>query len=336
MPPRIAIPIPTTIDLPYNQRSWPHYATAVSRSGGTPVAIDITLPPSEILALAATCQGVLLPGSPADVDPTLYGAERLPECGPADPARETADRILLEEAEKTAKPVLAICYGLQFLNVWRGGSLIQDLSPLPVNHSAGSTVAIAHSALIAPQSLLATLADPAEAPISADFLRLPINTSHHQSVAAPGHGLRIVARCPDDGVIEALELDPNTHSPIAELFHVEQSTPPTKLFHVEQSGSMNSPQPNFEPEAPKLFHVEQSLAPVPSTPPAEPKLFHVEQSVVPDTDSPETQIVPRGTIRPQFLLGVQWHPERSYDISPTSRALFDRLIAEAAAQQHPQ
>jgi gamma-glutamyl-gamma-aminobutyrate hydrolase PuuD len=55
----------------------------------------------------------------------------------------------------------------------------------------------------------------------------------------------------------------------------------------------------------------------------------VEQSVTPDADTSETQIVPRGTIRPQFLLGVQWHPERSYDISPTSRALFDRLIAEA-------
>jgi putative glutamine amidotransferase len=364
MPPRIAIPIPTSIDLPYNQRSWPSYASAVSRSGGTPIAIDITLPPAEILALAATCHGVVLPGSPADVDPALYGTDRLPECGPADPFRETADRILLEEAEKTGKPVLAICYGLQFLNVWRGGSLIQDLSPLPVNHSAGATVAIAHTAVIAPQSLLATLADTSEAPLSGDFLRLPVNTSHHQSVAAPGQGLRIVARCPDDGVIEALELDPNTTHPLSELFHVEQSAPSappetssspetSKLFHVEQS-ELNSPPEVFPaPETFKLFHVEQSnptsaikgstesqmfhveqsLVAPPSTPPTEPRLFHVEQSVAPDTATDaDAQIVPRGTIQPQFLLGIQWHPERSYDISPTSRALFDRLILEAKLQ----
>ena len=260
MNPRIAIPVPTTIDLPYNQRSWPSYTSAVARAGGEPVEIDITASPAAIRALAATCDGVLLPGSPADVDPALYGQERDPATNPADPAREQADRILLDDAEARRKPVLGICYGVQSMNVWRGGSLVQDLTPVPVNHEAGSKVAIAHAALIAPDSLLASLLDPAEAPRSenggGDFLRLPINTSHHQSVAAPGDGMRIVARCPDDGVIEALELDPE-----AELFHVEQS-----------SG-----------------------------------------------DSP------------WFLLGVQWHPERSYEISAASRALFDRLITEARA-----
>jgi putative glutamine amidotransferase len=256
MTPRIAIPVPTTTDLAYNQRSWPSYTSAVTRSGGEPVEIDITASPAAIRALAATCDGVLLPGSPADVDPASYGQEVDPATNPADPARDQADRILLDDAETRRKPVLGICYGLQSLNVWRGGSLVQDLTPLPVNHEAGSNVAIAHAALIAPDSLLGSLLDPSEAPASGDFLRLPINTSHHQSVAAPGDGLRIVARCPDDGVIEALELDP-----ASELFHVEQS-----------SG-----------------------------------------------DSP------------WFLLGVQWHPERSYEISAASRALFDRLITEARA-----
>ncbi len=250
MRPRIAIPVPTTADLAYNQRSQPVYARAIELSGGEPVEIPLGCPPAELRELLATCSGVCLPGSPADVDPKLYGAERDPATAPADPAREAMDTALLEDAEKFGKPVLAICFGLQFLNVWRGGSLIQDLTPLPVNHEAGSKVAIAHAALIAQPSLLASLADTSEAPESDAFLRLPINTSHHQAVAAPGSGLRIVARCPDDGVIEALEADPGH-----------------KLFHVEHS---------------------------------------------------------------QFLLGVQWHPERSFDISPTSRALFARLIAEAA------
>ena len=251
MTPRIAIPVPTSTDIPYNQRSWPSYATAVTRSGGEPVAIDLGLSASELRALVASCDGVLLPGSPADVDPALYGAERDPATSPADPAREALDYMLLEDAEKHSKPVLGVCFGVQSLNVWRGGSLIQDLTPLPVNHSAGSKVAIAHTALVAKDSLLASLLTTDEAPEVDGFLRLPINTSHHQSVAAPGAGLRIVARSPEDGVIEAVELD------------------------------------------------------------ADDSVFHVEHSA------------PR-----QFLLGVQWHPERSFDISPASQALFARLVAE--------
>jgi putative glutamine amidotransferase len=285
---RIAIPVATTIDIPYNQRSAPAYASAVTRSGGDPIAIDITLPPAEILALASTCDGILLPGSPADVDPTLYGQPRDPATARADAPRETADYLLLDHAAATGKPVLAICFGLQSLNVWSGGSLIQDVSPLPVNHEAGSKVAIAHTIVVAPESLLATLLTPEEAPLTNDFLRLPINTSHHQAVAAPGDNLRIVARCPDDGVIEALELAPNARLAPAD------------------------PTPITAP-APELFHVEQLPAPVTQleSTPANPKLFHVEQS------------------HPRFVLGVQWHPERSYDISPASRALFDRLIHEA-------
>ena len=253
MKPRIAIPVPTSTDIPYNDRSWPAYAAAVSASGGEPVKLDLTATPAEILALARSCQGVCLPGSPADVDPARYGAELDPATSPADPAREAADNILLEDAADHAKPVLGICFGVQSLNVWRGGSLIQDLTPMPVNHSAGSKVAIAHTALVAENTLLASLVQPGEAVETDGFLRLPINTSHHQCVAAPGDGLRIVARSPEDGVIEAVENDPDW-------------------------------KPSQSPDAHK----------------------------------------------PQFLLGVQWHPERSFDISATSRNLFARLVAEAA------
>ena len=252
MKPRIAIPVPTSTDIPYNDRSWPAYAAAVSASGGEPIKLDLTATPAEILALARSCQGVCLPGSPADVDPSRYGADLDPATSPADPAREAADNILLEDAADHAKPVLGICFGVQSLNVWRGGSLIQDLTPMPVNHSAGSKVAIAHTALVAENTLLASLVQPGEAVETDGFLRLPINTSHHQAVAAPGAGLRIVARCPEDGVIEAIEIDADG-----------------SMFHVEHPGP------------------------------------------------------------PQFVLGVQWHPERSFDISAASRALFAHLIAEA-------
>jgi putative glutamine amidotransferase len=251
MKPRIAIPVPTSNDLDYNRRSWPSYAEAVSRSGGEPVLIDLASDLAEIAALAATCAGICLPGSPADIDPLRYSADPDPATSPADPDREAVDNLLLDDAYKHLKPVLGICYGVQSLNVYRGGSLVQDITPLPVNHSAGRSVAVAHTALVAENSLLASLLDPAEAPAEDVFLRLPINTSHHQSVSEPGDGLRIVARCPDDGVVEAIEADPT------------------------------------EP----------------------------------------------GT--PHFVLGVQWHPERSYDISAASRALFDRLIQEAASRPTP-
>jgi putative glutamine amidotransferase len=264
MKPRIAIPIPTSADLAYNQRSWHQYAEAVANSGGEPIEVPLNLSATALRELIETCDGIVLPGSPADVDPTRYGAERDPATAPADPARETVDFTLLDHAAKSGKPVLAICFGCQSMNVWRGGTLVQDLTPLPVNHAAGAQVAVAHAALIATGSTLASLTDPAEAPQDGDCLRLPINTSHHQAVGAPGDGLRVTARCPDDGVIEAIELDP-------------------KMFHVEHS----------EGEAgDKMFHVEHSPAP--------------------------------------FFLGVQWHPERSFSISATSRNLFHRLVADAA------
>ena len=248
--PRIAIPLPTSTNADYNHRSWPSYASAVQRSGGEPVEIPLLATPVAIANLINTCQGVLLPGSPADVNPHKYGQDPIPECAPADFPRENVDELLLQDAHNLYKPIFAICFGVQILNVWRGGTLVQDLSILPVNHSAGSKVAIAHSAAVAPESLLGTLLTPEEAPEQDSFLRLPMNSSHHQAIGIPGDGLRISARCPQDAVIEAVE------------------------------GGQAS---------------EGATA--------------------------------------HFVLGVQWHPERSYDISAASRSLFDRFIAAAKTWQ---
>ena len=242
MKPRIAIPVPTSRDSAYNERSWPNYAAAVRQAGGEPVALELGPTPEAALRVAAACDGIVLPGSPADVEPERFGAERDPATSPADPAREALDFALLDHAAAAGKPVLAICFGCQSMNVWRGGSLVQDLTPLPVNHSAGREVAIAHTALVARDSLLGSLVDPEEARVDGEFLRLPVNTSHHQAVASPGDGLRISSRCPEDGVIEAIE-------------------------------TCEAGQP--------------------------------------------------------MMLGVQWHPERSTEISATSRNLFARLVAEA-------
>ncbi len=202
-----------------------------------------------------SCEGICLPGSPADLNPQRYGAELDAASAPADPAREDVDFALLDLAADTAKPVLGICYGLQSLNVWSGGSMMQDLSALPVNHSAGASIAVAHSVVVSPASGLADLLDTTEAPMVGDFLRLPVNSSHHQAVAAPGDGLRIVARCPEDGVIEALESDAATLSGggrscwrLGVQWHPERSTTSSAascaLFRklVLQAGGCVSPQ----------------------------------------------------------------------------------------------
>ncbi len=249
--PRIGIPIPTAANIGYNQRSWPAYAGCIERSGGEPIALELGCSRAEALAAARSCAGFCLPGSPADVDPKFYGEEREAACAAHDELRYEIDQLLLEHATEERKPLLAICYGLQSMNVWHGGSLVQDLMPVPVNHSAGSGVSVAHAALVAQNSFLASLLDTSEALADREFLRLPVNSSHHQAVASPGSGLRIVARCPDDGVIEALEADP-------------------AVFNMADG----------------------------------------------DGSSP-------------LLLGVQWHPERSFDLSATSRSLFARLVSDA-------
>jgi putative glutamine amidotransferase len=244
--PRIAIPVPTSTDFEYNNRSWNQYAIAIERSGGKPVEVPLNQPPAATAKLIADCQGVLLPGSGADVNPQKYGQEPVEECAPADLARENVDELLLQDAHNMGKPIFAICFGTQMLNVWRGGTLLQDLAPMPVNHKAGRAVGIAHPAAVAPDSLLAKIVAEQPATSNQQPATIPVNSSHHQAIGIPGDGLRVSARSPEDGVIEAVEGTP------------------------EGVGG-------------------------------------------------------------NFVLGVQWHPERTFEESAASRALFARFIAEAAA-----
>jgi putative glutamine amidotransferase len=247
--PRIAIPVPTSTDAEYNQRSWPQYAEAVSRAGGEPVEVPLNQPPAATARLIADCQGVLLPGSGADVNPQKYGQPADPHTAPADPARENVDELLLQDAHNLRKPIFTICFGTQMLNVWRGGSLIQHLdseASAAVNHRQRGVLE-AHQATIEPNSLLAQALTPETLlePRTPNLAPLSINSSHHQAIATTGDGLRISARSPLDGVVEAIE---------------------------------------------------------------------------------NTSGAPGG-----FVLGVQWHPERTYDSSTASRALFARFISEASA-----
>lgn len=193
--PRIAIPEPISTDPEYNQRSWPQYARAVENSGGIAVKVPLSATQSEVARLVASCEGVLLPGSGADVNPEKYGQEPIAECGAADPAREAVDELLMQDASNLRKPLFGICYGFQAWNVWRGGALIQHLNT-SVNHKPGRDVREAHHVAVAEGSRLGDIASAND---------LVVNSSHHQGLEKPGDGLAVAARSSEDGLIEAVE-----------------------------------------------------------------------------------------------------------------------------------
>src|SRR5271168_2239672 len=143
--PRIAIPEPTSTDEAYNRRSLPQYVRAVETAGGKAVPIPLHASAAAQSEMLASCSAILLPGSPADVDPARYGQQPIEACAAKDAARETADDLLLHDAFEQGKPVLGICYGLQSLNVWRKGSLIQDLPhPSAVQPSRDDSAVVNH------------------------------------------------------------------------------------------------------------------------------------------------------------------------------------------------
>ena len=230
MRPRIAIPMPHSSNREYGERAIPQYERAVVIAGGEPVRVELSQGPADIRKMAQACDGMLLPGSNADVDPAKFGQERSVHTATADVLRERTDFLLLEEAYAAKKPVLCICFGLQSLNVFRGGSLVQHIPNfLPeetrnrVNHEAGSKVAIAHSVQISDGSLLAGIAKGKEGRAELGEIVVPVNSSHHQSADAIGSGLRVIARCPDDGIIEALEGTSANHFVMAVQWHPERS-----------------------------------------------------------------------------------------------------------------
>jgi putative glutamine amidotransferase len=212
----IAIPEPTSSDSAYNLRSLPPYLAALHSCGVTPVLIPLHERQDRVARLLNEVQGILLPGSGYDVDPQRYGEDRVPECGEADPGRTAVDELLLQDAFNLHKPVLAICHGAQTLNVWRNGSLVQDLKT-GVDHSPGRALLDAHPVHISEASRLADLLPPGGG------FEPQVNSSHHQAIKVPGDNLLVSAISLDDGVIEAVELDSSAHFVVGVQWHPERT-----------------------------------------------------------------------------------------------------------------
>ena len=247
---RIAIPEPTSKDTAYNQRSLPQYIAAIQSSGAVATVIPLHERQDRVARLLANVQGILLPGSGYDLDPQAYGESRIPACNEPDPGRAAVDELLLQDGFNLHKPILAICYGVQALNVWRNGSLIQDLNQdgkAVVNHAPGREVQNAHPVRIAPGSRLASVV-----PDGGD---LRVNSSHHQALRIPGDNLRVTAICPVDGVIEGVELDSHEHFVVGIQWHPERSYT-TSAFSRAIFSAFTGAASNWQPR-----QVEESVAP---------------------------------------------------------------------------
>jgi putative glutamine amidotransferase len=204
------------------------YFAAVQESGGEPLPVSLKNSAEHLAAQLKDFDAFVLPGGPADVNPALYRAACHERTHKADPHREKTDFAILEHAFASGKPVLAICYGCQSLNVSLGGSLYQDISSelrTPIEHSKEGLPPDApdpkHAARIEPGGELAQLAAACGLEKSSGGFHVQVNTSHHQSIRDLGHGLRVAAVAPD-GVIEAVEHEPHKHWVVGVQWHPER------------------------------------------------------------------------------------------------------------------
>jgi putative glutamine amidotransferase len=179
------------------------YSEAAEAAGAIPVHLSL-IPEADYIASAVEgLDGILLPGCDSDVDPHLYGEEPHPKLGPVVPEKDQMDLKVLAEAERLNLPVLAICYGMQSLNVSRGGTLIQDIESQVENclkHEQGvPRDRNSHGIEIEEGSILWRL--PAFANSNGT---LRVNSHHHQSVRDVGENVRATAWA-KDGIIEGIE-----------------------------------------------------------------------------------------------------------------------------------
>jgi len=171
------------------------YVRALERAGLLPLVVPTILDPAHAGDALPAARGLVLTGG-EDVDPARYHAAPHPKLGEVDRRRDAAELALIAAARERRMPILAICRGIQILNVGAGGTLYQDLPserPGTVDHQGD---AARHGIRIAAGSVAAEVFGGA--------VNATVNSRHHQAIKDLGAGLRATAWA-EDGVIEAAE-----------------------------------------------------------------------------------------------------------------------------------
>lgn len=173
----------------------PGYLESIDRAGGLGLMLPLTDRDEDIQRFVELCDGFLFVGGP-DIEPSLYGQELLPECGPRNAQRDALEWKLMKAALASDKPVLGVCRGLQVLNTVLGGTLYQDLpSQYESNLAHGMEPPYnrdVHGVQVVEGTPLAQLKPVVE-----------VNSRHHQAIDRLAPGLKPMAYAVD-GVIEAV------------------------------------------------------------------------------------------------------------------------------------
>lgn len=176
------------------------YSEALEALGAIPYHISLIPKADYISEIMKNVDGILLPGSDTDVDPLIFGEEPRPNLKKIIPEKENTDLMILAEAEKLKKNILGICFGMQVLNVSRGGTLVQDIETdieNCVKHEQGKPLARnSHSLEFNEESLISHLITNKK--------DVRVNSHHHQAIGKVGEKLRATAWA-KDGVIECIE-----------------------------------------------------------------------------------------------------------------------------------
>jgi putative glutamine amidotransferase len=192
-----------------------HYSEALFHAGATPVLLPLIAEKAYARELVKGVDGILISGSNSDVDPHRYGQEPHPKIGSIVSRRDETDLFLLDEVFRSGRPLLGICFGIQILNVYLGGTLWQDVESQvkeAVKHEQTATEDYrSHTIRIKPRSLLYELAQQKET---------RVNSFHHQAIQRVAPTLIPVATAPD-GVVEAVEMQEKRQFVLGVQWHPE-------------------------------------------------------------------------------------------------------------------
>lgn len=307
--PKILIPFPHSQDHEYSTKWLPLYVEAVQHSGGDAITVPLDTPLDQIDKLYEECSGVVLPGSPADVDPAIYGHPRHEATAPPDELRYAADTLLVTRSFEKRKAILGICFGCQSLNVLRGGTLTQHVfDHTQVPHTAGAYQHHAHPIRIKKNSYMARMFTTYKMCCLVSGLSAALNASKSIDLSQ----LSTAAKAP---------IKPKTKTP--------ENTPV-----LENAKNDEDIVTTCECEC----DVEDCLWPINSShhqcvETVGPDLHVVAMGDDGIIEAVEGHYVGGPEDRRHFVMGVQWHPERFFQEDHLSQALFQNLV-DAARECH--